>query len=96
MNQVILIIIQNISTIKRSNKESLFSTIASKVYNYFQQTLYKLEKIQINLRTLTEVLGSVFTILILSWGFVSSTYRSDSFRTVNSNNKYDRLSGSIC
>jgi len=58
--------LQGIDIIKSTNKEEFFSDINKVVYGFYQQTIFKLGKININLGFLTDFTGVIFTVLLLS------------------------------
>jgi ABC-type bacteriocin/lantibiotic exporter with double-glycine peptidase domain len=58
--------IQGIDIIKSANKEDFFSDINKAIYGFYQETIFKLGKINISLGFLTDVTGVIFTIILLS------------------------------
>ena len=58
--------LQGIDIIKSANKEDFFSDINKVVYGFYQQTIFKLGKINIRLGFVTDCTGVIFTVLLLS------------------------------
>ncbi len=58
--------LHNIEIIKSMNREDFFSAINKLVYGFYQQTIFKLGKINVKLGFLTDFTGVIFTIILLS------------------------------
>jgi ABC-type bacteriocin/lantibiotic exporter with double-glycine peptidase domain len=58
--------LQGIDIIKSTNKEKFFSDINKAVFGFYQQTIFKLGKININLNFVTDFTGVIFTVILLS------------------------------
>ncbi|UCH14724.1 MAG: peptidase domain-containing ABC transporter [Bacteroidales bacterium] len=58
--------IQGIDIIKSTNKEDFFSDINKLVFGFYQYTIFKLGKTNINLGFLTDTAGVIFSIALLS------------------------------
>jgi ABC-type bacteriocin/lantibiotic exporter with double-glycine peptidase domain len=58
--------LQGIDIIKSTNKENFFSDINKAVFGFYQQTIFKLGKININLNFVTDFTGVIFTAILLS------------------------------
>ncbi len=57
--------IQNIELIKGANKEFYFSKINEYLYGNYQQAIFKLGKVDIDVRNISEFAGTVFFVLLL-------------------------------
>jgi ABC-type bacteriocin/lantibiotic exporter with double-glycine peptidase domain len=58
--------IQGIDIIKNTGKEDFFSEINKAVYGFYQHTIYKLGKINVNLGLVTDITGVIFSVTLLS------------------------------
>jgi ATP-binding cassette subfamily B protein len=58
--------LHNIDIIKSMNRGKFFSDINKLIYGFYQQTIYKLGKVNIKLGFITDVTGVIFTIILLS------------------------------
>jgi ABC-type bacteriocin/lantibiotic exporter with double-glycine peptidase domain len=58
--------IQGIDIIKSTGKEDFFSGINKAVYGFYQHTIYKLGKINVNLGLVTDIMGAIFSVVLLS------------------------------
>ncbi len=57
--------IQGIDIIKSTEKEDFFSDINKLIYGFYQHTIYKLGKININLGLVTDIAGVLFSVALL-------------------------------
>lgn len=62
--------IQGVGVIKVSNKEEFFSGITKTIYDFFQQRIYNLGIVRIKFNMVTEVLGTMLVVGIITWGSV--------------------------
>jgi ATP-binding cassette, subfamily C, bacteriocin exporter len=60
--------IQGVDIIKLQNKQKVFSTINQKIYGFFQQTIYDLSKTGLKFQFTTEIISSIFIVVIIGMG----------------------------
>jgi ATP-binding cassette, subfamily C, bacteriocin exporter len=62
--------IQGVGVIKVSNKESFFSGSTRRVYDLFQETLFKLGGVKIRFNLVTEIVAALIVVTVISWGSI--------------------------
>ena len=62
---------QGIGEIKAGNKQSIFARVTKAMYGFFQQTMFDLGKTGIRFNLVTEVVGAVFVVGVITWSAVN-------------------------
>ncbi|MFN7118592.1 MAG: peptidase domain-containing ABC transporter [Saprospiraceae bacterium] len=62
---------QGIGDIKVTNKQSVFARLTKTVYGFFQQTMLDLGKVSIRFNLVTEVVGAIFVVSVITWSAVN-------------------------
>lgn len=62
---------QGIGEIKITNKQSVFARLTKTMYGFFQQTMFDLGKTGIRFNLLTEIVGAVFVVGVITWSAVN-------------------------
>lgn len=67
--------IQNTDFIKGANKEDVFSNINKMLYGNFQKKIFSLGKLDINVRNISEFVGTVFFVVLLATVSFMTVYK---------------------
>ncbi len=62
---------QGIGDIKVTNKQPVFARLTKTVYSFFQQTALDLGKVGIRFNLITEIVGAIFIVGVITWSSIS-------------------------